>query len=391
MGARMDRDRVTGEAFPAMKNTLMLDAAQGKSQSHVPVWVMRQAGRYLPEYHEVRNKAQDFFNLCETPAYACEMTLQPIDRFALDGSIIFSDILVIPKILGLECVMKPGKGPIFPEPLQGPEDLQRLKSSEEVDVKKDLSYTIEAVRLVRHSLNGRVPLIGFTGAPWTLMAYMIEGEGSKTFSKAKSWLYRHPEESHQLLQTLTDVIVEFLVEQAKHGAQLLKVFDSWAGILTPDAFSTFCLPYYKAIEQRVRTILKEEEGFAFIPPMILFAKGAHFSMEQILRETTYEVISLDWETDVEAMHQICKQLNRRVCFQGNLGPCILYGTPETIRQHTKKMVQSFYDESGLINHIANLGHGVYPDHDPERVGCFIDAVHEFSKEIYPSRQTPTQE
>eukprot|EP01102_Stenamoeba_stenopodia_P001808 TRINITY_DN11641_c0_g1_i2.p1 TRINITY_DN11641_c0_g1~~TRINITY_DN11641_c0_g1_i2.p1 ORF type:complete len:353 (-),score=88.44 TRINITY_DN11641_c0_g1_i2:3-1061(-) len=347
--------------------------------------MMRQAGRYLPEFQEVRKKT-DFFGVCRTPSLACEVTLQPLRRFDLDAAIIFSDILVVPQAIGLEVRMEEKKGPVLPSPIRTLEDLNRLKKLEEIDVKKELGYVMDAITLTRHELKGKVPLIGFSGAPWTLMAYMIEGEGSKTWSKAKSWLYRHPNECHQMLHLLTEVIIDYLVAQVQAGAQLLQVFDSWAGELSPDMFRTFSLPYLLRIASEVKRKLRES-GSAEVP-MIVFPKGGHFALEMLSgSESQYDALSLDWTIEpAEARRRVAlaaeKEVNqvkreRPITLQGNLDPCTLYGSPEVIRSEVKKMLDSFDSMQGLI---ANLGHGMLPDHSPEHAGAFVEAVHAISIE-----------
>lgn len=348
-----------------MENDLILRAARGESVTRVPVWCMRQAGRYLPEFREVREE-HEFFKVCRTPELACKVTLQPIDRFDLDASIIFSDILVIPQALGMEVQMIKGKGPVFPEPLNGPDDLKRLTT--EVDVKSCLKYVYDAIALTREKLNGKVPLIGFAGAPWTLMVYMIEGGSSKTFSKAKRWLYLHPEASANLLQRLTDIIVKYLVEQVHAGAQLLQVFDSHAGELPEDLFLQYCYPYLNEIVTKVKAKLGAEKAV----PMIVFAKGAHYAIEK-LAQTEYDVIALDWQMD----RKKARLLAPNKTLMGNLDPCALYAEKEVLERCVEKMIREF----GTSRYIANLGHGMYPDMDPEHLRVFVDAVHKFSEKV----------
>ncbi|XP_043199586.1 uroporphyrinogen decarboxylase-like isoform X2 [Amphibalanus amphitrite] len=350
--------------FPALKNDLLLRAARGQEVDRVPVWIMRQAGRTLPEYRAV-SEQNGFFTICRTPELACEVTLQPVRRYDLDAAIIFSDILVVPQALGMEVLMKPGEGPVFPEPLSGPDDLSRLQRP--VDVHQQLGYVFQAVTLTRHKLEGKVPLIGFSGAPWTLMGYMIEGKGSKTMSKAKRWLYQHPEASHQLLSILTDVIVDYLVGQAEAGAQLLQVFESSAEYLGPDLFTEFALPYIRRISANVREKLKAKD---LDIPMTIFAKGAHYALEQ-LADSGYEVVGLDWTVDPQ---DASRRLGDKVTRQGNLDPCALYAPLDSIDAMVRRMVERF----GCRRWIANLGHGVYPDMTPEHVGAFVDAVHKYS-------------
>ncbi len=344
---------------PPLKNDLLLRAARREPTERVPVWMMRQAGRYLPEFRAVRAE-HDFFTVCRTPELACEVTLQPLRRFPLDAAIIFSDILVVPQALGLEVQMVKGQGPHFPAPLTGPDDLDRLASP---DVQRELGYVYEAVALTRRVLGGRVPLIGFAGAPWTLMAYMIEGGGSKTFSDSKAWLFRHPEASHELLQVVTDVVVDHLAAQAEAGAQVLQVFDSWAGVLTSHHFAAFALPYLAQIAERLKTLHPDV-------PLIVFARGAHYALDA-LASTDYDVIGLDWTIIPQAARAIVAD---RAALQGNLDPCALYGSPQAIRAAVGQMLAGF----GSEGYIANLGHGMHPDHDPEHAGAFVEAVQELS-------------
>nr|XP_040027697.1 uroporphyrinogen decarboxylase isoform X1 [Gasterosteus aculeatus aculeatus] len=355
------------EDFPKLQNDTFLRAARGEETEHVPVWCMRQAGRYLPEFRESR-AGKDFFETCRSPEACCELTLQPLRRFPFDAAIIFSDILVIPQAMGMDVQMVAGKGPTFPDPLKEPEDLQRLQVK--VDVAKELGYVFKAITLTRHKIEGKVPLIGFTGAPWTLMSYMIEGGGSRTFSKAKSWLYRHPEASHMLLRMLTDVIVEYLLGQVAAGAQALQVFESHAGILGPSEFQEFSLPYLRDIARCVKDKLKEAGKDV---PMIVFAKDAHYSLED-LSQSRYEVVGLDWTIDPQSARE---RTGGKVSLQGNMDPCALYAPKERISEIVKKMVEGF----GPRGYIANLGHGLYPDMDPENVGAFVQAVHQHSKRI----------
>ncbi|CAO3650801.1 unnamed protein product [Cunninghamella blakesleeana] len=362
---------LTTSNFPPLKNDLILRVSRGEKVEKAPIWIMRQAGRYLPEFHKVR-KNHSFFEVCRTPELACELTLQPIDRYGelLDASIIFSDILVIPQALGLEVIMVEGRGPVFPEPLVTPEDLKRLES--DVNVEEALGYVYKAITLTRHKLAGRVPLFGFIGAPWTLMAYMIEGGGSKTLSKAKSWLWKYPQESHELLQRITDVAVEFLVGQVRAGAQMLQVFDSWAGELSPYDFTAYSLPYIQQIGTKVKQQLKNE-GLDNVP-MTIFAKGAWFALEQLADLGTYEVVSLDWTIDPEYARKVTKN---KVVLQGNMDPSVLYGGDEAIRSTATRMVKAFGDDK----HIANLGHGILPTVDPEALRVYLETVQKVSTEI----------
>ncbi|MEM6784233.1 MAG: uroporphyrinogen decarboxylase [Bacteroidota bacterium] len=359
-----------GHDFPALRNDRLLRAARHEPVDHVPVWLMRQAGRYLPEFRAVRAK-HDFFTVCRTPELACEVTLQPLRRFnaagaPLDASIIFSDILVIPQALGMEVQMVKGKGPHFPEPLDRPSDLDSLRRP---DVREALRYVYDALTLTRHEIGGAVPLFGFTGAPWTLMAYMIEGGGSKNYAKAKAWLYADSDASHRLLQLLTDVIVDYLIAQVGAGAQALQVFDSHAGTLTPAAFGTFGYPYLAQIAQRVK---------AKVPsvPLFVFARGAHYGLDA-LAATEYDVISLDETVMPVAARAI---VAGRAAVQGNLDNAALFAAPETIHALTEQMLSGFRNADGsLTGLIANLGHGMLPNHEPDHAIAYVRAVHDLSK------------
>ncbi|KFV53087.1 Uroporphyrinogen decarboxylase, partial [Gavia stellata] len=312
----------------------------------------------LAEFRETR-AAQDFFATCRSPKLCCELTLQPLRRFPLDAAIIFSDILVVPQALGMEVVMVPGKGPTFTEPLKEVEDLLKLR--QKVDVTAELGYVFQAITLTRHSLEGRVPLIGFSGAPWTLMSYMIEGGGSTTMAKAKSWLYRSPEASQRLRVALP----------APCSWQALQLFESHAGHLGPEQFQDFALPYIRDIAQAVKSKLKEEA--LPLVPMIIFAKDAHYALRD-LAHAGYEVVGLDWTIRPQEARA---QMGKDVTLQGNLDPCALYAPKEKIGELVKKMLEGF----GTQRYIANLGHGLYPDMSPEHVGAFVEAVHAHSRHI----------
>ncbi|KAI0643751.1 uroporphyrinogen decarboxylase [Trametes meyenii] len=357
-------------AFPPLKNDLILRAARGEETERAPVWVMRQAGRYLPEFQAVRAH-HSFFEICRTPALAKELTLQPIRRYSglIDAAIIFSDILVVPQALGMEVQMNPG--PHFPDPLNVPADVERL--SKDVDVDKALGYVYEAITQTRHALNGEVPLIGFCGAPWTLFSYMIEGGGTKTFQKCKTWLFKYPEESKALLTRIADVCVDFLVGQIKAGAQLVQVFDSWAGELSPHHFQEFSLPSLQRISSGVRAKL----AAAGIPaiPMTLFAKGANSELPALAQGAGYDVLGIDWcidPTDARAA------VGNRVALQGNMDPNVLYGGHEAIEREVKRMAERFKNGKGTKAWIANLGHGITPGVNPDDLRWFFECVHKYS-------------
>ncbi|BCR95626.1 uroporphyrinogen decarboxylase HEM12 [Aspergillus luchuensis] len=355
--------------FEPLKNDLLLRAARGEKVQRPPIWVMRQAGRYLPEYHEAK-AGRDFFECCRDPEVASTLTLQPIDRYAglIDAAIIFSDILVIPQAMGMQVEMVDKKGPHFPEPLQSPDDGQYEKvMQKEVDVKSELDYVYKAITLTRHKLQGRVPLIGFCGAPWTLLCYMVEGGGTKLFVQSKKWIYKYPKESQALLQKIAEICVEYLALQVAAGAQLVQVFDSWAGELSPAAFKSFSLPYLRHISANLPKKLKEM-GLEPVP-MTVFAKGAWFGLEDLC-ESGYNVVGLDWLHDPAEARRIA---NGRVTIQGNADPGVLYGGREAITEAVETMVRGF--EKGKQGWIANLGHGVTPFVNPDDLKFFFEEIH----------------
>jgi uroporphyrinogen decarboxylase len=341
-----------------LKNDLILRAAKGEKTERTPVWVMRQAGRILPEYRAVRAKLSGFKELVETPEFACEVTLQPVDLLGVDAAIIFSDILVIPEAMGLPYQMIEQKGPWFEKTISSLEDINHLRIA---DAQADLGYVLEAISLTKKELNNRVPLIGFAGAPWTIFSYMIEGGGSKTFSKAKKFLYTQPELSHLLLQKITDSTINYMKAQVVAGADMLQLFDSWAGILSPEQYRVFSIPYISQICDAINEV-----------PKTIFAKGAFFARKE-LAQLNCNTIGLDWNMDISESRQL---IGNNRTLQGNLDPCLLYADNQTIIKETKKMLDTF----GPNRHIANLGHGVYPDTDPAKVKLFIETVqqHTFS-------------
>lgn len=335
-----------------LKNDLLLRAARGENVERTPVWVMRQAGRILAEYRAVRAQLSGFVELVKTPERAAEVTLQPVDLLGVDAAIIFSDILTIPEAMGLPYDLVEKKGPVFPNPLQGPQDLDRVQVA---DVNSDMGYVMEAIRITKKELNDRVPLIGFAGAPWTIFCYMVEGHGSKTFSKARGMLYREPKFAHEVLRRITQSTIAYLKAQIAAGANLVQVFDSWAGILSPTQYSQFSTPYLKQIADAIQEV-----------PVTLFAKGAFFARQEI-GQLDCQTVGLDWNMDIAESRQL---IGANKTLQGNLDPCALYGSYTEVKAATETMLKSF----GPHRHIANLGHGVYPDTDPDKVRCFIDTV-----------------
>ena len=335
-----------------LKNDLILRAARGEKTERTPVWLMRQAGRILPEYRTVREKLSGFKELVETPELAAEVTIQPVDILDVDAAIIFSDILVIPEAMGLTYEMVEKKGPFFPQTIQSQKEVDQLRVAEG----QELSYVYEAIKLTKNELNGRVPLIGFAGAPWTLLAYMVEGSGSKTFSKARRMLYQQPGLAHQTLDKITQSTINYLKRQIEAGADIVQIFDSWAGVLPPSIYQEFSLNYISKIASAITEV-----------PVTIFAKDAWFALES-MNEVACRTVGLDWTVNPTK----ARELLPNKTLQGNLDPCILYADKDFIKKSTQEMLEAFKDQP----HIANLGHGVYPDINPEHVKVFVESVKE---------------
>jgi len=341
-----------------LENDLILRAARGEKVERVPVWLMRQAGRILPEYRAVREKLSGFRELVMTPALAAEVTIQPVDILGVDAAIIFSDILVIPEAMGLPYEMVESVGPIFPKTIKDGKDIAMMLGAQAAD---ELQYVYDAIRITKKELKGRVPLIGFAGAPWTIFAYMIEGQGSKTFSKAKRFLYTEPELSKQLLDKITDATIAYLKRQVEAGADMLQVFDSWASILSPAQYHEFSSVYIERICNELNHVV----------PVTVFAKGAHAARVEFSKMKC-DVIGLDWTMDAEESRKI---IGLKKTLQGNLDPCALYQSEENIVKEVHAMLSAF----GTQNYIANLGHGLYPDTDRFKVKTFVEAVKSYGK------------
>lgn len=348
-----------------LKNDRLLRALKREPVDVTPVWIMRQAGRYLPEYRALRARAGDFRTLCTTPELACEATLQPINRFALDAAILFSDILTIPDAMGLGLYFVEGEGPAFRRPVRSAAEVAALGVP---DPERDLRYVMDAIRMIRREIDDRVPLIGFSGSPWTLATYMIEGGGSRDFAEIKRMLYRAPETLHRLLSVLARAVVEYLKAQAAAGAQALMIFDTWGGVLSARDYRAFSLEYMAEI---VGTLKRSTET-----PVILFTKNGGQWLEAIA-DSGADALGLDWTTDLEEAR---RRVGARVALQGNLDPAALYGTPESIRKEVSYLLERFGRADG---HVFNLGHGITPDIDPENVACLVDAVHELSRPYHP--------
>lgn len=334
-----------------LKNDLLIRAAKGEDVQRAPVWLMRQAGRVLPEYRATRAKASGFIEFVKNPELACEVTIQPVDLLGVDAAIIFSDILVIPEAMGLPYKMIEAKGPHFEKRIEAVGDVDKVKVAEV----SSLEYVMQAIRLTKKTLDGRVPLIGFAGAPWTIMAYMVEGAGSKTFSRAKRFLYTQPEAAHKLLNKITDSTILYLKEQVRNGADLVQIFDSWAGVLSRDMYNQFALQY-------ISRICDELSGLV---PVTVFAKDAHYAIQDIAA-TNCSVVGLDWTQDPLNARRVAPYKT----LQGNADPCLLYADEKTILKETTRMLNLF----GRQRYICNLGHGLYPDLDKEKVKLFVDVV-----------------
>ena len=353
-------------------NDRLLRALRRQPVDRTPVWLMRQAGRYLPEYRATRTRAGDFMTLCRTPDLACEVTLQPLARFPLDAAILFSDILTIPDAMGLGLSFSEGDGPQFARPLRSAADIARLAAP---DPEGELRYVMDAVRLIRRELAGRVPLIGFAGSPWTLATYMVEGGSSKDYARVKGLLYNQPEQLQLLLNVLIQAVTDYLNAQTAAGAQVLMIFDTWGGILTPRAYREFSLDPMARI---VAGLSRSPDGERV--PVILFTKGGGAWLED-LAATGCAAVGVDWTVDLGDAR---RRVGARVALQGNLDPTALYASPERLRQQVARVLADFGPGAG---HIFNLGHGVQPQIDPEHVRALVEAVHELSAAYHSDSQS----
>ncbi|MES2624108.1 MAG: uroporphyrinogen decarboxylase [Pseudomonadota bacterium] len=351
-----------------LKNDRFLRALQRQPVDVTPVWMMRQAGRYLPEYRELRAKAGDFMNLCQNPELACEVTLQPLRRFDLDAAILFSDILTVPDAMGLGLYFEKGEGPRFRKPVRTSADVAALPVIKADD---DLGYVMNAVKLIRHELNGQVPLIGFSGSPWTIATYMVEGGASKDFSIVKRMMMATPELMHELLEKVAAAVIDYLNAQIRAGVQAVQIFDTWGGSLSPHAYQEFSLQYMQKI---VQGLIREHEGRRV--PVIVFTKNGGLWLEKIA-DCGSDCVGLDWTIDIADARA---RIGNKVSLQGNMDPAVLYASPEKIRQEVLMILQHFGQGNG---HVFNLGHGIHQHVDIANVTAFIDAVHELSVQFHP--------
>ena len=350
-----------------LKNDTLLRALLRQPVDRTPVWIMRQAGRYLPEYRKTRADAGSFMDLCRTPDLACEVTLQPLRRFSLDAAIIFSDILTIPDAMGLKLFFVEGEGPKFEHPIRSAKDIRKLPSP---DVNESLRYVMDAISLTRRELDGKVPLFGFSGSPWTLATYMVEGGSSKTFGRTKKLLYQEPKLAHELLGKLANTVTDYLNAQIESGAQAVQIFDTWGGALSSKAYQEFSLQY---MAQIVSGLKREHEGRKV--PVILFSKGCNTQLEA-LADTGCDALGVDWTI---SLAEARARVGDRVALQGNLDPAILLADKEVIRRQVKETLDSFGKGNG---HVFNLGHGITPEVEPENLGALVNAVRELSPDFH---------
>jgi len=342
-----------------LKNDRFLRALMRQPVDRTPIWIMRQAGRYLPEYRATRSQAGDFMSLCKNTELACEVTMQPLERFELDAAILFSDILTIPDAMGLGLYFAEGEGPKFRKPVRTEKDIEQL---EVINTASDLTYVTDAVSTIRRELNGRVPLIGFSGSPWTLATYMIEGQSSRDFARAKTMLYTQPELLHQLLDKLALSVIDYLNAQIASGAQAVQIFDTWGGVLSHAAYREFSLAYMQKIVAGLNTELEGRKV-----PVILFTKGGGQWLSS-MADTGCDCLGLDWSTNIGVARQT---VGDRVALQGNMDPSVLRGSDQSIRAEVGTILNSFGQGPG---HVFNLGHGITPDIDPQKVKVLVDAV-----------------
>ena len=350
----------------ALKNDRFLRALRREPVDTTPIWVMRQAGRYLPEYRATRARAGSFMALAQNPELACEVTLQPLERFELDAAILFSDILTIPDAMGLGLSFATGEGPQFAHPVRCKADIDKLGVP---DMASELRYVMDAVSLIRRELHGRVPLIGFSGSPWTLACYMVEGEGSRDFARLKAMCWNEPKLAHQLLDTLAQSVAAYLSAQAAAGAQALMIFDTWGGLLGPAPFREFSLHYMTQVVDALKS-----DASARDLPIILFSKGAGYHLST-MADTGCAALGVDWTIDLADARDA---VAGKVALQGNLDPSVLRSNPETIRREARAVLDSYGNHPG---HVFNLGHGITPEVDPEHVKVLVDEVHAYGKTL----------
>lgn len=342
-----------------MQDHLLLQALKGQPVKRPPVWMMRQAGRYLPSYMELRRK-YDFFTRVQTPELACQITLQPVDQIGVDAAILFSDILVVPQAMGLDVQMVEHKGPYLPKTIQTPSDIDSLETNEAAD---RLTYVYDAIRLIKYELDGRVPLIGFAGAPFTILCYMVEGKGSKTFDRARQFCVSMPTQAHTLLQKITDTTIQYLLRQVKAGADVVQVFDSWSGLLSPSDFSKFARPY----------LIQIAETLSHYAPVILYPKGSWYALRDLAKNSKAAALGVDWCVSPSTARDLT---DWAITLQGNYDPAHLHLNPKEIKREVHEMIDQF----GPQRYIVNLGHGITPDVPVENAKAFVEAVKSYGSE-----------
>lgn len=346
-----------------LQNDLLIKACRKEKMERTPIWIMRQAGRYLPEYRAIREKVS-FLELCKTPELAAQVTIQPVDIIGVDAAIIFSDILVIPEAMGMRLSIEEGTGPIFEEPIRNLNSAKKLTRFDPID---KLKFVLDAISITKRELNGRVPIIGFSGSPFTLLSYMVEGETTKSFSRIKSFIFQERDLAHHVLNLLAENIIDYLIANVKAGADVLQLFDTWGGILAPHHFDEFSLYYLTKIVEGIKS--KADV------PIILFSKGSNSSLEKIAM-TGCDVVGIDWTVDIGLVRKLIGNFS---AVQGNLDPTILYASEEKIKEEANRILKSFGNGTG---HIFNLGHGIYPDTEPSKLKCLVDYVKSESKKFH---------
>lgn len=356
---------VVKESLESLNNDRFIKALLRQPVDRTPIWIMRQAGRYLPEYRATRAQAGDFMSLCKNPDFCVEVVMQPLKRYDLDAAILFSDILTIPDAMGLELNFVKNEGPVFNKPIKNKQDIEKLPVP---DPCKELKYVTDAVSAIKKELKNSLPLIGFSGSPWTLATYMVEGGSSKTFAKVKALAYQDAASMHLLLSKLTESVISYLIAQIEHGANVCMVFDTWGSALSYAGYQEFSLQYMHQIVQAIKDYCVKKN---IIVPVVLFTKQGGQWLEMIAN-TGCDAVGIDWTVDIKSAKNL---VGHKVAIQGNLDPAVLYACPDIIRQHVKQVITDYGDNTG---HIFNLGHGIYPDINPEHVSVLVDAVKEFS-------------
>ncbi len=360
--------------FIPVRNDVFLRALRRQPTEYTPIWLMRQAGRYLPEYRKTRSEAGSFMDLCKNPDAACEVTMQPLKRYPLDAAILFSDILTIPDAMGLGLYFSEGEGPQFERPIRTEIDVYQLRND---PVQERLEYVFDAVRTIRKALDGSVPLIGFSGSPWTLACYMIEGGASKDFRLIKSMMYHRPDLLHHILSVTTEAVTQYLNAQIYAGAQAVMVFDSWGGLLADNAFEVFSLSYTRKIIQSLKTVINRG-SFTENIPSIIFTKGGGLWLEKMANSGA-DALGVDWTVNLQVARQL---VGDRCAIQGNLDPCVLFAEPQQIKDQVIGLLESYSRSGKSVGHVFNLGHGISQYTPPDSVAVLVETVHSYSQQLH---------